>query len=141
MAALDLAGLAPGALVLVDSAPIIYFLEQHPKFGPRFQPLFDRHGAGEIVFAVTTMTMAEVLVGPFGASEEALAKRYRAVMESWQVVNLTAEIAESAARFRARLKLKLPDAIQVASAIAVGADALVTHDRYFSKVKTLAVLR
>ena len=141
MAALDLAGLAPGALVLVDSAPIIYFLEQHPKFGPRFQPLFDRHGAGEIVFAVTTMTMAEVLVGPFGASEEALAKRYRAVMESWQVVNLTAEIAESAARFRARLKLKLPDAIQVASAIAVGADALVTHDRDFSKVKTLAVLR
>jgi len=127
--------------VLVDSAPIIYVLERHPKFGPRFQPLFDRHGAGEISFAVTTMTMAEVLAGPLGAGEEALAKRYRAVMESWQVVNLTADIAESAARFRARLKLKLPDAIQVASAIAVNADALVTHDRDFSKVKTLTVLR
>jgi len=126
---------------LVDSAPIIYFLEQHPGYGPRFQPLFDRHGAGDISFAVTTMTMAEVLAGPFGAGEEALAKRYRAVMESWQVVDLTAEIAESAARFRARLKLKLPDAIQVASAIAVNADALVTHDRDFSKVKTLMVLR
>ena len=87
------------------------------------------------------MTMAEVLAGPLGAGEEALAKRYRAVMESWQVVNLTADIAESAARFRARLKLKLPDAIQVASAIAVNADALVTHDRDFSKVKTLTVLR
>ena len=141
MAALELAGLPEGALVLVDSAPIICVLERHPKFGPRFQPLFDRHRAGEISFAVTTMTIAEVLAGPLGAGEEALAKRYRAVMESWQVVNLTADIAESAARFRARLKLKLPDAIQVASAIAVNADALVTHDRDFSKVKTLTVLR
>lgn len=141
MAALDLAGLAEGGLVLVDSAPIIYVLERHPKLAPRFQPLFDRHDAGEISFAVTTMTIAEVLAGPFGAGEEALAKRYRAVMESWQVVDLTAEIAESAARFRAGLKLKLPDAIQVASAIAVNADALVTHDRDFSKVKTLTVLR
>ena len=141
MAALELAGLPEGALVLVDSAPVIYVLEEHPKFASRFQPLFDRHGAGEISFAVTTMTIAEVLSGPFRAGEEALAKRYRAVMESWQVVNLTAEIAESAARFRATLKLKLPDAIQVASAIAVNADALVTHDRDFSKVKTLTVLR
>jgi len=140
VAALDLAGLAEGGLVLVDSAPIIYVLERHPKLAPRFQPLFDRHDAGAISFAVTTMTIAEVLAGPFGAGEEALAKRYRAVMESWQVVNLTAEIAESAARFRAGLKLKLADAIQVASAIAVNADALVTHDRDFSKVKTLTVL-
>ena len=74
------------------------------------------------------------------AGEEALAKRYRAVMESWQVINLTAELAESAARFRAALKLKLPDAIQVASAIAVNADALVTHDRDFSRVKALTIL-
>src|SRR5437899_200382 len=27
------------ALVLIDSAPIIYFLEGHPKFGPRFKPI------------------------------------------------------------------------------------------------------
>lgn len=140
MAALELAGLPEGALVLMDSAPIIYVLEQHPRLAPRFQPLFDRHGAGKLFFAVTTMTIAEVLAGPLGAGEEALAKRYRAVMESWQVINLTVEIAESAARFRARLKLRLPDAIQVASAIAVIADALVTHDRDFSRVKSLPVL-
>jgi predicted nucleic acid-binding protein len=56
------------------------------------------------------------------------------------VVNLTADIAESAARLRASLKLRLADAIQVASAIAVNADALVTHDRDFARVKALAVL-
>ena len=141
MAALELPDLPEGALVLVDSAPIIYVLERHPKFAARFQPLFERHAAGEIFFAVTTMTIAEVLAGPLGAGEEALAKRYRAVMESWRVIDLTADIAESAARLRAGLKLKLPDAIQAASALAVNADALVTHDRDFSRVKTLTVLR
>ncbi|HLE66787.1 MAG TPA: PIN domain-containing protein [Burkholderiales bacterium] len=141
MGPLDLSALPQGALVLVDAAPIIYVLEAHPKLASRFQALFERQASGDIVFAVATTTIAEVLTGPLGAGEEALAKRYRAVMESWQVVNLTADIAESAARFRASLKLRLADAIQVASAIAINADALVTHDRDFSKVKTLTVLR
>ncbi len=141
MAALAIADLPVGALVLVDSAPIIYVLEQHPRFATRFQRLFERHAAGELEFAVTTMTIAEVLTGPLGAGEEALAKRYRAVMESWQVVTLTVEIAESAARWRAASKLKLPDAIQVASALAINADALVTHDRDFSRIRSLTVLR
>ena len=89
---------------------------------------------------MTTITISEVLTGPLKEGEEALAKRYRAVMESWRVVNLTADIAESAARFRASLGLRTADAIQVASAMAVNADALVTHDRDFSRVKNLTVL-
>lgn len=140
MGSLDLSALPQGALVLVDSAPIIYVLEGHARFATRFQPLFERQAAGDIAFAVATITIAEVLTGPLGAGEEALARRYRAAMESWQVVNLTADIAESAARFRAASKLRLADAIQAASAIAVNADALVTHDRDFSKLKSLAVL-
>ncbi|MGH8676462.1 MAG: type II toxin-antitoxin system VapC family toxin [Burkholderiales bacterium] len=140
MEPLDLSGLAPGALVLVDTAPIIYVLEGHPKFAARFQPIFDRHAAGEILFAVTTIAMAEVLTGPLSAGDEALARRYRAVMESWQVIDLTADIAESAARLRASLKLRLADAVQIASAVAVNADALVTHDRDFFRVQALSVL-
>ena len=140
MAPLDLSALPQGALVLVDAAPIIYVLEGHPRLARRFQPLFDLQAAGDILFAVTTTAMAEVLTGPLAAGEETLAKRYRAVMESWQVINLTADIAESTARFRAALNLKLADAVQVASAIAANADALVTHDRDFSRVKTLTVI-
>ncbi len=127
--------------MLVDSAPIIYVLEHHARFAPRFRPLFERQETGAIQFAVTTITIAEVLTGPLKEGEEALAKRYRAVLESWRVVNLTADVAESAARFRASLGLRMADAIQVASAMAVNADALVTHDRDFSRVKNLTVLR
>jgi predicted nucleic acid-binding protein len=62
------------------------------------------------------------------------------LLETWQVVDLTAEIAETAARLRAAYRLRLPDAIQAASAIAIGAAALVTHDRDFSKLSGLRVL-
>lgn len=132
--------LPSGALLLLDSAPIIYWLESHQMFANRFQHLFTRHALGDLAFAISTITIAEVLTGPLGAGDEVLSKRYRAVLESWQVVELTADIAESAARLRAKLKLKLPNAIQVASALAINADALVTYGRDFAKVKGLRVL-
>ncbi len=140
MGPLDLSGLPDGALLLVDSAPIIYWLEQTPVFAERFAPLFERHAQGHVRFAVTTTTIAEVLVGPLRQDNDALASRYRAVLESWRVVDLSAAIAESAARLRARLNLRLPDAIQAASALAINADALVTHDRDFTRVSALRVL-
>lgn len=63
-----------------------------------------------------------------------------AILESWNVVELTVDIAATAARLRASLALKLPDAVQAASAIAINADALVTHDRDFSRLRAVRVL-
>jgi len=140
MDALDADALAAGTLLLVDTAPIIYTLEGHARFAARYERLFARHAEGDLVLAITTVTIAEVLTGPLRAGEEALAKRYRAVLGAWQVVALDVDIAESAARLRARHGLKLPDAIQFASALAIGAHALVTHDRDFSRLRGLAVL-
>ena len=132
--------LPQGAVVLVDSAPVIYVLEGHPKFGPRFKPLFAAGETGRLRFAVTTTTIAETLTGPLQAGDEALARRYRAILEAWQPVALDIAIAERAAKLRASLRLKLPDAIQVASALAINADALVTYDRDFSRLRSLRVI-
>lgn len=140
MEALDAAALPAGALLLVDSAPIVYTLEGNARFAGRFAPMFERHSQGELVLAVTTITLAEVLAGPLKAGEEALARRYRAVLEAWQVIDLTSDIAESAARLRGTYGLKLPDAIQLASALAINAEALVTHDRDFGAVRGIRVL-
>ena len=139
MDALDLSDLPEHALLLLDSAPIIYFLEGHPKFGPRFKPVFVAHSIGGVRFA-TTVTVAEILTGPLRAGDEALARRYRAILESWQIVELNIQIAESAARLRGSLRLKLADAVQVASALAINAIAIVTHDRDFSRIRSLRVI-
>ena len=140
MEPLGIGDLPEGALVLVDSAPIIYFLEDHAKFGPRFKPLFEAHATGRVRFAVTTITIAEVLTGPLQASDDALARRYRAILESWQPIPLDVDIAQTAAGLRASLRLKLADAVQAASALAINAAALVTHDRDFSRVHSLRVI-
>jgi len=140
MEPLELNELPDHALLLLDSAPIIYFLESHAQFAARFAPLFERHAAGDFRFAVTTITVAEVLTGPLRVGDEALARRYRAILESWRCIAIDVDIAESAARLRSSLRLKLPDAIQVASALAINAAALITHDRDFSRVRALRVV-
>ena len=140
MEPVSLEGLPENALLLVDSAPIIYVLEDHPELASAFRPVFEAHDEGLLRFAVTTVTLAEVLTGPLGARNEVLAERYRATLKSWFLVDLDAEIAESAARLRAACKLKLADTVEAASALAVGADALVTHDRDFSALRDLHVL-
>jgi predicted nucleic acid-binding protein len=140
MEPIDISRLPPDALLVLDSAPIIYLLEDHPRFRRRFEPIFEAHEGGHVRFAVTTITIAEVLTGPLGAGEEVLARRYRSILESWQVVDMDAAIAESAARMRGLFRLKLADAVQVASALAINADALVTHDRDFSSVAGLRVI-
>src|SRR2546423_4883803 len=140
MGPLVLDDLPEQALLLIDSAPIIYVLEGHPKFGTRFKPLFEAHAAGRLRFAVTTITIAEVLTGPLQAADDALARRYRAILQSWQPIALDVDIAESAARLRASLRLRLADAVQAASALAINAAALVTYDRDFSRVRSLRVI-
>ena len=140
MEPLELGDLPEDALILIDSAPVIYIHEGHSKFGPRFRPLFEAHATGHLRFAITTITIAEVLVGPLQSGDDALVQRYRAILESWQVIALDVEIAESAARLRASLRLKLADAVQAASALAINAAALVTHDSDFSRVRSLRVI-
>ena len=140
MEPLDLANLPKQALLLIDSAPLIYVLEDHELYGARFRPLFEAHAIGQWRFAVSTITVAEVLTGPLQSGDEALARRYRALFDSWQLVDLDVGIAESAARLRASLRLKLADAVQAASALAVNAAALVTHDRDFSRVRSLRII-
>jgi len=139
MGSIDIGRLPDGALLLLDSAPIIYTLEDNP-LATRFRPIFDAHAGGNLRFAISAITITEVLTGPLQKNDEALARRYRAVLESWQVVALDAGIAETAARLRATLRLKLADAVQAASALAVDAAALVTHDRDFSRLKSLPVI-
>jgi predicted nucleic acid-binding protein len=134
-------GLSPGALVLVDTAPWIYLLEDHPQFAPLFLGLFEAAERGQVQLALTTITLAEVLTGPLKHKQMALAKRYENALNKYQVLPLTATIASLAAQLRIQYRLKLPDAVQLASALDLGAAALVTHDRDFSKVKGLPVLQ
>ena len=128
--------LPPRATVVVDTAPVIYLLDGHSGFLPRFLPLFRAAERGELTILLTPVTLAEVLAGPLKARKEALAERYESALREglgWRVVDLSADLAAKAARLRVRYGLKLPDAFQLAAALVHSADALVTHDRDFGQ--------
>ena len=136
---IDIAGLPPGGRVTVDSAPIIYFLEGHQHFAPRYARLFERAEAGDYELVISTVTLAEVLTGPLRTGNEALAQQYRRALTApptWRITDLTASIAHRAARLRGSFKLQLPDAVQVATALETASIALVAHDRDFSALES-----
>ena len=139
----DLSTIPDGALLALDSAPIIYYLQDHPEFAPRFSPLFDAAAAGRISLAVPTTTLAEVMAGPFKLGDEIRAQQYREVLcrsPGWACIPLDESIAAEAARIRMHYRLRLPDAFQAATAIAVRAWALVTHDSDLAGVEGIRVL-
>jgi predicted nucleic acid-binding protein len=138
-----LTGLGEHPVLVVDTAPIIYWLEGHPRLAERFTAIFNAAESGTAAIVISTVTLAEVLAGPLRTGNELLAAQYREALtrsQGWQVLPLDVDTAVEAARIRATYRLRLPDAIQVATAIRAGAAALVTHDRALRRVRGLRVV-
>ena len=134
--------LPDGARVLMDTNPIIYVFEGNP-LAAQFMSVFEAIDAGRIQAIVTPITVAEVVCGPIKAGNEALAERYRYALCSgigWSLRDLDADIAMLAARLRIQHRIKLPDAIQLATAIHDGCYALITYDRDFGDDETIQIL-
>jgi predicted nucleic acid-binding protein len=123
-----------GELVALDTAPLIYVVEKHPIFCPLIRPLFVALEAG----VTSTVTLLEVLVQPIRNGNEVLAREYRAILRSSSaltVAPVSSEIAEEAARLRAKFNLRTPDSVQLATAVISRADAFLTNDAHLAKFR------
>ncbi|WXG46967.1 MAG: PIN domain-containing protein [Candidatus Atabeyarchaeum deiterrae] len=88
----------------------------------------------EIEGVVSSIVIAETLVGFYKNKEEKEAEDFLThVTQSWQVSLVDLQVADRAARLRADQKMKLPDAIILASAEIVGAECFVTKDDMLRK--------
>ena len=107
-------------VVGLDTAPLIYFIEEHPVYLPIVQPFFEAVSKGKIRTITSSLTIAEVLVQPFRKGNKKLMEEYRNLLlnaENLLTIDLTPSIAEIAAGLRAEYGLRTPDAIQVATGI------------------------
>jgi predicted nucleic acid-binding protein len=123
-----------GKLVGIDSAPLIYYIEEHPQYTSILDPAFEAVAGGKIRLVASTIVLAEVLVHPIRAGDEALSQKYYDILigsENIDIFPVTAAVAQIAAELRAERQLKSPDAIQLATAIHCGAEAFLTNDRDF----------
>ncbi|MFH1084876.1 MAG: PIN domain-containing protein, partial [Chloroflexota bacterium] len=114
-----------------------------PIYLDALRPFFEAMDRGEFRAVTSTVTLLEVLVHPFRRGERALAQQYRDVLlgvEGLAMVSLSADIAEEAARLRADLNIRTPDAIQMATALWAGATCLLTNDARLPSLPGLRLL-
>jgi predicted nucleic acid-binding protein len=119
------------ALTILDAGIVIAVLDSNDAHHvPARTALTDARSRGEEL-SIPASAYAEILVGPFrqGAGAAAKVDEFLAALPA-RVEPATREIAASAARLRAQhgTKLRLPDALVVATAVELGAALLLTTD-------------
>jgi predicted nucleic acid-binding protein len=130
-------------LIALDAAPIIYYIEGHPDFGPKIRPILDAVIQGEIIASISSLMHTELLTFPLKTQNAALVNAYEQLLfatEHLITQPVTTEIARTAALLRAAYGLRTPDAIHIASAIGVGADCFITNDLTLRRVAEIQVL-
>lgn len=80
--------------------------------------------------AISIVTWIEVMAGARGAPDEAIARRY---LTQFQLVHLSEGIAEETVRIRRERRLKLPDAIILATAHHLGCVLVTRNTRDFEE--------
>ena len=66
-----------GKFFAFDSAPLIYYIEQHPEYAPITEDLFNTVDRGESQAITSVITLLEVLVRPIRSGLIELAREYR----------------------------------------------------------------
>jgi predicted nucleic acid-binding protein len=129
--------------LFLDTAPVIYFVERNPQYLPYVRVVFE-HIRDRLLTAVTSpVTLAECLVRPYQMGQTELQQEFIDLMtgiEGIEFAGIDQTLALEAAHIRARYNLQLPDAFQIAVALAAGCEAFLTNDVIFRRVTELQVL-
>ena len=132
-----------GQKICLDTAPIIYYIEEHETYRNILRPVFVEIDSGNIEAITSTITLLEVLVHPLRTGNETLAEKYREILLSSAgliTFEISHEISEKASRLRAKYSIRTPDAIQIAVGIQHGAANFLTNDPNLRKVSEIKIL-
>ncbi|MEN8374750.1 MAG: PIN domain-containing protein [Gemmatimonadota bacterium] len=132
------------APIAIDTAIIIYLIEQNEGFLPAIRPLFKAADRGDIELVTSEVTLLEVLVGPYRAGDADLAARYEALLtrsRGLTLVALSRPVIRAAAQLRATRAIRTPDALQLAAALSRRCGSFLTNDRRIPSLPGLPVVQ
>lgn len=129
--------------IFLDTAPVIYFVEQNPRYSAQVEEVFRRLDAGTIVGVTSPVTLAECLHLPLQKDDHELTAVFAELLvggpnTKFQVID--SAVATMAADISVRHKLRLPDAFQLAAAVTAGCDAFLTNDVQLRRVQGINVV-
>jgi predicted nucleic acid-binding protein len=129
--------------VFIDSAPVIYFVEDTPQVGKPTRERISRWASDGTRFVTSVITLCEVLVHPRRTGDKATEVAYLTFLENLldePPVSLDRPTAELAADLRARHGVRTPDALQLASALRLGCDTFFTNDHQLRRVGGIEIV-
>lgn len=84
----------------LDTAPIIYYIEAHPRYEAVVEHVFDLIAGASLTGVTSAITLTEVLVQPFLHNNTQLQQEYRDLLlrsDHFEVTSIDTIIAERAA--------------------------------------------
>ena len=131
-----------GKTIGLDTAPLIYFIEENPKYLEAVKIFFEGMERGDFMVVTSTVTLIEVLVHPLRSNKNELAIEYRDILLNSKLITLEVsnDIAEKAALLRAIYNIRTPDAIQISAAQKMGATSFLTNDIRLPEIPTMQIL-
>ena len=129
--------------VFLDTAPLIYYIEENQSYSPILNKLFLANSKGDFLFQTSVITLLEVLVLPLRENEHQLVEEYQNILcnsPTITIIDLTIDIAVKAAALRAKYGLKTPDSIQIATALNLSAEYFLTNDMRLKVVNEIEIL-
>jgi predicted nucleic acid-binding protein len=128
----------------LDTAIFIYFIEEHPRFLPLVDPVFEAIDRGRWPGITSGITLLELLVVPYRTGDIALAERYERLLtrsRGIRMMDIDRSLLRAGAQIRALTGMRTPDALQVAASLRARSSAYLTNDRRLPRVAGLPVLQ
>ncbi len=126
--------------VFVDTAPIIYYLENNPLYSEVIKRFFTTCIEQNIQVVTSAITVEEYLVYPYLSGQMDFADNFKRFLDymNVKIIDINADIAEQASKLRGQYKgFKAMDALQLSSAIASGCDIFFTNDKQLRQEKEI----
>lgn len=131
-----------GKTVGLDTAPLIYFIEENPAYIEAVRLFFEAMDKDNFTVVTSTVTLLEVMVHPLRSNNIELAAEYRDILLNSRLMTLEVSnaIAEQAAQLRATHNIRTPDAIQISAALEAGATHFFTNDIRLPEIPSIQIL-
>ncbi len=127
--------------LFLDTAPVVYFVEANKRYLPIVEPIFGQLDAGSWQAVTSPITLSECLVIPYRLQDHRLQALFiQLLVKGAQFTVIDEQCASSAAELRSRYNLTLPDAFQVAVALATDCQAFLTNDKTLKRIASIRVL-
>jgi predicted nucleic acid-binding protein len=129
-------GAFEGQALYLDTNVIIYAIEGQNQWSSLLQQLFEAIDTHAIYAFTSELTLAEVLTKPLELGASELVATYEELLapESLvRVIPIDRPILRSAAELAGKMRIKLADAIHVATAKSAACDFVLTNDEQFGQ--------